>query len=169
MTDYAHGYTSRPRRQDSQVYSMQSTPIHTPVNTSTPRSMHPFDEPLPSPASTVASLTRELEDTLQTLDLQAAMRGHYVVKPQVNITDRSIRQVPKLINQFAVAFCCVETNWIAEHDSDSFKLVNWRAVVNKDMCSNLQTKRVCDYLINIYFVDFWVFLKQICLFVKLRG
>ena len=45
--------------------------------------MHAFDDPLPSPASTVASLTRELEDTLQTLDLQAAMRGQYVVKPQV--------------------------------------------------------------------------------------
>jgi hypothetical protein len=50
--------------------------------TSTPR-MHEFDDPLPSPASTVASLTRELEDTLQTLDLQAAMKGQFVVKPQV--------------------------------------------------------------------------------------
>lgn len=54
--------------------------------TSTPRLMlfdSHSDNPLPSPASTVASLTRELEDTLQTLDLRAAMRGQYVVKPQV--------------------------------------------------------------------------------------
>ena len=50
--------------------------------TSTPR-LHVFNDPLPNPASTVASLTRELEDTLHTLDLQAAMRGQYVVKPQV--------------------------------------------------------------------------------------
>ena len=51
--------------------------------TSTPR-LHESDHPIPSPASTVASLTRELEDTLHTLDLQAAMRGLYVVKPQVS-------------------------------------------------------------------------------------
>ena len=51
-------------------------------HTSTPRISN--DHPLPSPASTVASLTRELEDTL-TLDLQAAMRGQYVVKPQVSL------------------------------------------------------------------------------------
>lgn len=50
-------------------------------STSTPRFLH--DDPFPSPDSTVASLTRELEDTLQTLDLQAAMRGQFVVKPQV--------------------------------------------------------------------------------------
>ena len=59
-----------------------------PTTTSTPRSLHDqsssSDHPIPSPASTVASLTRELEDTLHTLDLQAAMRGLYVVKPQVS-------------------------------------------------------------------------------------
>lgn len=45
--------------------------------------LHEVSDPLPSPASAVASLTRDLESTLHTLDLQAAMRGQYVVKPQV--------------------------------------------------------------------------------------
>ena len=38
------------------------------------------DPTLPSPASAVASLTRDLE---QSLSLQSAMRGQFVVKPQV--------------------------------------------------------------------------------------
>ena len=42
--------------------------------------LHEVSDPLPSPASAVASLTRDLETTL---DLQAAVRGQYVVKPQV--------------------------------------------------------------------------------------
>ena len=54
--------------------------------TSRPTNEPEFDDSLPSPASTVASVTRELEDTLQTLDLHTAMRGQYVVKPQVNFT-----------------------------------------------------------------------------------
>ena len=54
--------------------------------TSRPTNEPEFDDTLPSPASTVASVTRELEDTLQTLDLHTAMRGQYVVKPQVNFT-----------------------------------------------------------------------------------
>ena len=53
-----------------------------PTTTSTPR-LHESDHPIPSPASTVASLTRDLEDTLHNLDLEAAQRGLYVVKPQV--------------------------------------------------------------------------------------
>jgi hypothetical protein len=41
-----------------------------------------FDDegPLPSPASAIASLAREFE---QSLDLRAATKGQYVVKPQV--------------------------------------------------------------------------------------
>jgi len=42
-------------------------------------------DPLPSPDSAVASLTRDLETTL---DLQAALRGQYVVKPQDDIRTR---------------------------------------------------------------------------------
>jgi hypothetical protein len=45
-----------------------------------------FDPSLPSPASTVASLTRDLE---QTLSLQSAMRGQFVVKPQVKKEGRN--------------------------------------------------------------------------------
>ena len=45
------------------------------------------DPTLPSPASAVASLTRDLE---QTLSLQSAMRGQFVVKPQVTRA-RSVR------------------------------------------------------------------------------
>ena len=40
------------------------------------------DPTLPSPASAVASLTRDLE---QSLSLQSAMRGQFVVKPQVTV------------------------------------------------------------------------------------
>ena len=40
------------------------------------------DPTLPSPASAVASLTRDLE---QSLSLQSAMRGQFVVKPQVKL------------------------------------------------------------------------------------
>lgn len=36
--------------------------------------------PLPSPASTIESLTRELE---HSLDINSAIRGQFVVKPQV--------------------------------------------------------------------------------------
>jgi hypothetical protein len=37
--------------------------------------------PLPSPASAIASLAREIE---HCLDLKAATKGQYVVKPQVS-------------------------------------------------------------------------------------
>ena len=60
------------------------------------------DHPIPSPASTVASLTRELEDTLHTLDLQAAMRGNYVVKPQVSIFDKP--QMYNVVNSVVAAY-----------------------------------------------------------------
>lgn len=36
--------------------------------------------PLPSPASTIESLTRELE---HSLDIKSVTKGQYVVKPQV--------------------------------------------------------------------------------------
>lgn len=36
---------------------------------------------LPSPASTIESLTREFE---HSLDIRSAIKGEYVVKPQVN-------------------------------------------------------------------------------------
>ena len=47
------------------------------------------DPTLPSPASAVASLTRDLE---QSLSLQLAMRGQFVVKPQVTC-DRHYRKL----------------------------------------------------------------------------
>ena len=73
MTDAA------PKRQE--VKHLFSSPVFS-TSTPTPRPYFTI-EPIPSPASTVASLTRELEDTLQTLDLHTAMQGQYVVKPQV--------------------------------------------------------------------------------------
>ena len=72
-----------------------------PTTTSTPRSLHDqsssSDHPIPSPASTVASLTRDLEDTLHNLDLEAAQRGLYVVKPQVFFLKKSRKIVCKII------------------------------------------------------------------------
>ena len=80
--------------------SKRSTPILIgKPSTSTPRVS---DHPIPSPASTVASLTRELEDTLHTLDLQAAMRGNYVVKPQVSIFDKL--QMYNVVNSVVAYF-----------------------------------------------------------------
>jgi len=38
---------------------------------------------LPSPASTIESITREFE---HSLDIRSATKGQYVVKPQVNIS-----------------------------------------------------------------------------------
>ena len=73
MTDAA------PKRLE--VKQLFSSPVFS-TSTPTPRPYFTI-EPIPSPASTVASLTRELEDTLQTLDLHTAMQGQYVVKPQV--------------------------------------------------------------------------------------
>jgi len=67
-----------PKRQE--VKHLFSSPVFS-TSTPTPRPYFTI-EPIPSPASTVASLTRELEDTLQTLDLHTAMQGQYVVKPQ---------------------------------------------------------------------------------------
>ena len=46
------------------------------------------DPTLPSPASAVASLTRDLE---QSLSLQSAMRGQFVVKPQVTRASCPVR------------------------------------------------------------------------------
>ena len=46
--------------------------------------LHDFADPLPSPASAVASLTRDLESDLNRLELRDwASQGQYVVKPQV--------------------------------------------------------------------------------------
>ena len=46
--------------------------------------LHDFADPLPSPASAVASLTRDLESDLHQLELRDwANQGQYVVKPQV--------------------------------------------------------------------------------------
>ena len=46
--------------------------------------LHDFADPLPSPASAVASLTRDLESDLNQLELRDwAVQGQYVVKPQV--------------------------------------------------------------------------------------
>ena len=46
--------------------------------------LHDFADPLPSPASAVASLTRDLESDLNQLELRDwANQGQYVVKPQV--------------------------------------------------------------------------------------
>ena len=46
--------------------------------------LHYFADPLPSPASAVASLTRDLESDLIKLELRDwAVQGQYVVKPQV--------------------------------------------------------------------------------------
>lgn len=39
-----------------------------------------YNQTLPSPASTIESLTRELE---HSLDIRSAVKGEYVVKPQV--------------------------------------------------------------------------------------
>ena len=48
--------------------------------------LHDFADPLPSPASAVASLTRDLESDLHQLELRDwAVQGQYVVKPQVNL------------------------------------------------------------------------------------
>ena len=51
--------------------------------------LHEFADPLPSPASAVASLTRDLESDLNAhalLELREwAVRGQYVVKPQVSL------------------------------------------------------------------------------------
>ena len=48
--------------------------------------LHDFADPLPSPASAVASLTRHLESDLNRLELKDwAVQGQYVVKPQVTI------------------------------------------------------------------------------------
>lgn len=58
----------------------------TTLATSTPRVFHGEEvsgwDPLPSPDSTVASLTRELETSLNTLDIHSATKGLFVVKPQ---------------------------------------------------------------------------------------
>ena len=70
-----------PIRRQEYTSPIFSKNLSSNLHTSTPRFCNDHN-PLPSPASTVASLTRDLEDTL-TLDLQAAMRGQYVVKPQV--------------------------------------------------------------------------------------
>ena len=49
--------------------------------------LHDFADPLPSPASAVASLTRDLESDLNQLELRDwAVQGQYVVKPQVTQT-----------------------------------------------------------------------------------
>lgn len=42
---------------------------------------YPQSSPLPSPASTIESLTREFE---HSLDIRSATKGQYVVKPQVS-------------------------------------------------------------------------------------
>ena len=48
--------------------------------------LHDFADPLPSPASAVASLTRDLESDLHQLELRDwAIQGQYVVKPQVRL------------------------------------------------------------------------------------
>lgn len=76
------------RRQEvSPIFSKNLSSSY--LHTSTPRFSNDHN-PLPSPASTVASLTRDLEDTL-TLDLQAAMRGQYVVKPQVSLFKKLLK------------------------------------------------------------------------------
>lgn len=43
--------------------------------------VYPQSSPLPSPASTIESLTREFE---HSLDIRSATKGQYVVKPQVS-------------------------------------------------------------------------------------
>ena len=53
--------------------------------------LHDFADPLPSPASAVASLTRHLESDLNQLELRDwAVQGQYVVKPQVTIKSLSV-------------------------------------------------------------------------------
>ncbi|XP_066993067.2 WD repeat-containing protein 44 isoform X2 [Anabrus simplex] len=66
--------------------------------TQTPRTLTPpcaeetysQSSPLPSPASTIESLTREFE---HSLDIRSATKGQYVVKPQWNITPTSSSSV----------------------------------------------------------------------------
>ena len=70
--------------------SRTTTQYHSHVNSypgqcATPR-LHDFADPLPSPASAVASLTRDLESDLHQLELRDwAIQGQYVVKPQVRL------------------------------------------------------------------------------------
>ena len=61
--------------------------------------LHDFADPLPSPASAVASLTRDLESDLHQLELRDwAVQGQYVVKPQVNLKNtRDFRGITYLI------------------------------------------------------------------------
>lgn len=63
---------------------MQSThSIHVVLLPQPPPSeeVYPQTSPLPSPASTIESLTREFE---HSLDIRSATKGQYVVKPQVS-------------------------------------------------------------------------------------
>ena len=71
--------------------SRTTTQYHSHVNSypgqcAIPR-LHDFADPLPSPASAVASLTRDLESDLHQLELRDwAIQGQYVVKPQVRLS-----------------------------------------------------------------------------------
>lgn len=49
-------------------------------NTITTNSNQIYSQSLPSPTTTIESLTREFE---HSLDIHSAIRGQYVVKPQV--------------------------------------------------------------------------------------
>ena len=83
-----------PLLDPAQLPHHQSSLFNRPTSlvTSTPRIGEdlPDWDPLPSPDSTVASLTRELETSLHTLDLHGATKGLFVVKPQVPVSSLSV-------------------------------------------------------------------------------
>ncbi|KAF4517048.1 hypothetical protein B566_EDAN004668 [Ephemera danica] len=60
--------------------------IETVTSTEPEKVEEPAEAPLPSPASAIESLAREFE---QSLDLRAATKGQYVVKPQDSVSCRA--------------------------------------------------------------------------------
>ena len=80
---FVHASSSRPLNSLCQTTYMRPNHSSYPATSGVHR-LHDFADPLPSPASAVASLTRDLESDLNQLELRDwANQGQYVVKPQV--------------------------------------------------------------------------------------